>query len=250
MTDAGSAWFYAAANDRKGPLPEAEILGLIRSGAINGETLMWTEGMAGWEPLRATPLAVHLSVPPPMGHGAAAEETRLAPMPPQAQSAYAGAVPPGGPGQAASGYPPNAAYANPAYGQGMFYTGPTAPGEPVESLPDAVKAVYSKYVTFQGRAARPEFWWFVLFFIIAEIVTMAIDGLATFGALTTILVLGSFLPNISVIVRRLHDIDKSGWWYWIALIPLVGIIWLIVLLCTPGTPGPNRFGPPPPRRPK
>ena len=49
-------------------------------------------------------------------------------------------------------------------------------------------------------------------------------------------------PNISVAVRRLHDTDKSGWWYWISLVPCVGGIWLLVLLVTPSTPGQNQFG--------
>jgi len=57
--------------------------------------------------------------------------------------------------------------------------------------------------------------------------------------------LASFLPAISVIVRRLHDTDRSGWWYWIGLIPLVGAILLLVWFCTRGTSGPNRFGPDP-----
>jgi uncharacterized membrane protein YhaH (DUF805 family) len=51
-----------------------------------------------------------------------------------------------------------------------------------------------------------------------------------------------FLPSISVTVRRLHDTDHSGWWWWIGLIPLVGIIVLIVWWATPGTRGPNKYG--------
>ena len=62
------------------------------------------------------------------------------------------------------------------------------------------------------------------------------------GMLTMIVGLAFLIPNLAVQIRRLHDIDKSGWWILIALIPLIGFIWLIVLYCTEGTRGPNRFG--------
>ncbi|HHB81462.1 MAG TPA: DUF805 domain-containing protein, partial [Aliiroseovarius sp.] len=57
--------------------------------------------------------------------------------------------------------------------------------------------------------------------------------------------LATFLPNISVMVRRLHDTDRSGWWYWIVLVPLIGFILLIVWFASKGTTGDNRFGPDP-----
>ena len=126
---------------------------------------------------------------------------------------------------------------------------------------DAVKTCFGKYVTFSGRAARSEFWWFVLFFYAAFFVLMTVD-LALFGETTTattetsasvssetqfaplssLFVLGVLLPYISVAVRRLHDTDRSGWWYWIGLVPLIGLILLIVWFASKGTPGQNRFG--------
>src|SRR3954469_5874247 len=54
-----------------------------------------------------------------------------------------------------------------------------------------------------------------------------------------------FIPHLAVIVRRLHDQDKSGWWFFIGFVPLIGGIWLLILYLTDGTPGPNRFGPDP-----
>lgn len=103
---------------------------------------------------------------------------------------------------------------------------------------------FSEYVTFSGRAPRAEFWWFVLF---VTLVHVAFGAVATQFTAAMILYglfsLVVFLPYLSVMVRRLHDRDRSGWWYWIILIPVVGAIVLLVWLCSRGTRGPNRFGP-------
>ena len=111
---------------------------------------------------------------------------------------------------------------------------------------EAVTTCFSKYVTFQGRAKRSEFWWFELFIVIVYVVLLVLGGVIGDPTLPMILLgifaLAIILPLISVLVRRLHDQDKSGWWYWIALVPAIGGIWLIVLMCLPGTPGPNRYG--------
>lgn len=113
------------------------------------------------------------------------------------------------------------------------------------SFGTAISMCFSKYVTFAGRAPRAEYWFFALFCVLVNIalgVLTAIVGDA--GNIVSLLfALAIFLPGLSVTVRRLHDTDRSGWWYWIVLIPLVGIVLLIVWLCTRGTRGPNRFGP-------
>ena len=59
--------------------------------------------------------------------------------------------------------------------------------------------------------------------------------------------LAVFVPSLAVAVRRLHDINKSGWFYFVSLIPLIGGIWLFILLCTEGTQGPNQYGDDPKR---
>jgi uncharacterized membrane protein YhaH (DUF805 family) len=77
---------------------------------------------------------------------------------------------------------------------------------------------------------------------------MAQAILGSFGIPVLLLGLYSlaiFIPNLAVIVRRLHDQDKSGWWFFISFVPLIGGIWLLILYLTDGTPGPNRFGPDP-----
>lgn len=115
------------------------------------------------------------------------------------------------------------------------------------------KVCMSKYATFQGRARRSEFWFFQLFVLIisfgiqiAGIILTAITGseviVSVFSIASIIFSLAILLPSISVTVRRLHDTDRSGWFYWISLIPLVGFILLLIWLCTEGNQGDNRFG--------
>lgn len=109
-------------------------------------------------------------------------------------------------------------------------------------------SVLRKYAVFEGRARRKEYWMFMLFnalFIslvtILDLVLLHREGVGL-GILSILYSLAMIVPNISVTVRRLHDIDKSGWWYFISLVPLIGGIWLFILLCTNGTYGVNRYG--------
>ena len=108
---------------------------------------------------------------------------------------------------------------------------------------EAIKTCFQKYVDFDGRATRSEYWWFILFYIVAYIGLAVVDAMLTGGLLIMVFALGMLIPNITVGVRRMHDIDKSGWWLLIGIIPLVGLV-LIYFLAKKGTPGPNRFGPP------
>jgi uncharacterized membrane protein YhaH (DUF805 family) len=109
-----------------------------------------------------------------------------------------------------------------------------------------------KYAVFSGRSRRMEFWYFVLFNIIVEVVLGAIDaligtaiGVAYLGILSGIYGLAIIIPTLALWVRRLHDIDRTGWWILINLIPLIGTIVLLVFALTPGTPGSNQYGPDP-----
>jgi uncharacterized membrane protein YhaH (DUF805 family) len=109
----------------------------------------------------------------------------------------------------------------------------------------AIASCYFNYATFSGRASRSEYWFFALYHVL---LVMACFVLIPSGLGITLLWLsavGNFLPALSVLVRRLHDTDRSGWWYWISLIPLVGAILLLVWFCTRGTAGDNGFGPDP-----
>jgi len=120
----------------------------------------------------------------------------------------------------------------------------------------AIKYCYSHYATFSGRAPRSEYWWWVLYAVISLIAATIIDGILgtrfivsagvvvwlPYGYVYTLVSLVNLLPGLSVLVRRLHDRDKSGWWFWILMVPVVGGIVLLVWFCTKGTTGPNRYG--------
>lgn len=104
---------------------------------------------------------------------------------------------------------------------------------------------YAKYATFSGRARRKEYWMFILFYIIAYIALLLIDVLiGTGGILCGLFALGTLLPSLAVGARRLHDINKSGWWQLLYLIPFGGLV-VLYFLVSKGTEGENRFGPDP-----
>ena len=107
---------------------------------------------------------------------------------------------------------------------------------------DAIKAGFSNYVNFSDRACRSEYWYWVLFVVIGVIVTKIIDYAIGYPVTYFIFSLAIFIPGLAVGIRRLHDLDRSGWWILLSLIPLVGAIILIVWFCSQGTQGTNRFG--------
>jgi uncharacterized membrane protein YhaH (DUF805 family) len=111
------------------------------------------------------------------------------------------------------------------------------------------KVVFENYANFKGRARRSEYWYFTLMNMIIVILTMVLDNVAglTFGSLGygilySLYTLAIFIPGLAVTVRRLHDVGKSGWFFLMILIPLVGGIWLLVLFCTEGEDGTNQYG--------
>ena len=116
---------------------------------------------------------------------------------------------------------------------------------------------YRQYADFDGRARRKEFWMFFLFQLVVQallvVVGVVIGSTGDLGNILSgifmlalvVFSLGSIVPGIAVAIRRMHDIDKSGWTLLLGLIPLVGGIILLVFYCTEGTRGPNRFGPDP-----
>jgi|ERR1700722_15602796 uncharacterized membrane protein YhaH (DUF805 family) len=109
----------------------------------------------------------------------------------------------------------------------------------------AISSGFSNYVNFSGRSCRSEYWYWILFIIVADIVAGIIDYAIGIQVVTGLFGLATILPNLAVAIRRLHDLDRTGWWIFIGLIPLVGWIILIIWYCTRGTNGPNRFGPDP-----
>lgn len=225
MSDANAQWYYTVGSQQQGPVGVDQIRAMMGSGSLGPDTLVWTSSMTEWQPLGRTPLAA--SLPPaslPMGQG-----TYAPPTPAGYGAPMAGSYAPPGQYGTASGVP---------YG----YAPPPSPG-----FMDALKIGFRKYVTWAGRATRSEFWFFYLWYMIALIVGGVIDGMivssgSSLALFTGLAGLAFILPQLAVTVRRLHDTDRSGWFYWMLLIPLAGPIIVIVFLCTAGTPGPNRFG--------
>ncbi|MEV4539821.1 DUF805 domain-containing protein [Asanoa sp. NPDC049518] len=119
------------------------------------------------------------------------------------------------------------------------------------SFTDSIKAVLTNYVGFSGRARRSEYWWFVVFTIILNVIGKILDSvlfdtsMSGTGIIGGLITLALFLPGLAVAVRRLHDTDRSGWWVLLALIPLIGAIVLLVFMAADSKPGTNRFGPNP-----
>lgn len=106
--------------------------------------------------------------------------------------------------------------------------------------------VLKKYAVFNGRAQRQEYWFFVLFNLIITVVLGFVEGLAgSPGVLSLIYGLAVLVPSLAVTVRRLHDSDRTGWWIFIGLIPLIGAIVLLIFMLLDSTPGKNQYGPSP-----
>jgi len=110
-------------------------------------------------------------------------------------------------------------------------------------ISEAITAVFTKYTVFTGRSGRPEFWWWILFQIgvrvAIAIVRLVVGPLA--GALLLLWALATFIPGMAVSVRRLHDINRSGWWVLLSLVPILGWLVLLYWYCQPSTPGPNQY---------
>ncbi len=112
-----------------------------------------------------------------------------------------------------------------------------------------------EYATFTGRATRREYWMFVLFQIIFSLMLYALTIVGAVSESQTLMIIGSvllgiyilatFIPSLAAAVRRLHDTGRSGWFYFIAFVPVVGGIILIVFLASEGQHGPNKWGPNP-----
>jgi uncharacterized membrane protein YhaH (DUF805 family) len=112
----------------------------------------------------------------------------------------------------------------------------------------AIKKGFRGYVVWNARSTRSEYWWWTLFAIIVAFVASIIDSVlfstdmgAGFGPVYGITSLALFLPGLSVWVRRLHDTDRSGWWTWILLVPIVGFIVTLVFALLPSKMAPTRW---------
>lgn len=128
-----------------------------------------------------------------------------------------------------------------------------------------------RYFEFSGRSRPREYWLFALFLFLCMLVLSIAEGVLGLGSseewfyrngfnmragashqggvLVGLFALATLIPSIALTVRRLHDTDRSAWWLLLAFIPLIGQIWLLILMIIGGTRGPNRFGPDPVEQP-
>ena len=116
--------------------------------------------------------------------------------------------------------------------------------ENMMSFMDATKSGIGKSFTFSSRSSRSEYWWWMLAGILFQIICTIIAVLGNVGVAAIFPIL-LVLPTATMIVRRLHDLEKSGWWVLIVLIPLIGILYLIYLFIQEGDMNENIYGPVP-----
>jgi len=115
--------------------------------------------------------------------------------------------------------------------------------------------IKNRYAQFEGRASRSEFWYFALFYFLIDIIISAIDAFivnpmigmtpdqaAQGGVLQMVFALGLLIPSIALGIRRLHDIGKSGWWYLLVFIPIIGWLALLYFYILDSQPGTNKYG--------
>ena len=117
---------------------------------------------------------------------------------------------------------------------------------------ESIKICFSKYFVFSGRATRPELWYFYLFYIIG--IFLAVLGDLALnpellennetGPLEIIFILVTLIPYLSVNIRRLHDVNRSGWW-WLIPITIIGIIPYFYWMIKPSDTSTNKYGPKP-----
>ena len=111
----------------------------------------------------------------------------------------------------------------------------------------------NKYADFSGRARRKEYWMWTLYATLIFILAMIMDNVLGlnfellgqdlgYGWLYMLAGIINFIPGLSIVVRRLHDVGKSGWFYLIILIPIIGFIWMLILLCSDGVKEENKWG--------
>ena len=116
------------------------------------------------------------------------------------------------------------------------------------SFSNAVKAYFLKWNDFRTRSSRSEYWWATLFVALASYLVGGVTEALVFNAMSIALLI-TMLPiqlfiiiaSTCLVIRRLHDVDRSGWWYLIVF-TIVGMIPLLIWYCTKGTEGDNRFG--------
>ncbi|MBF9043127.1 DUF805 domain-containing protein [Rhodobacterales bacterium HKCCE4037] len=195
-----ASWYHADGDERLGPVEASEIERLIGTGHITRDTLVWRDGLDGWERAdRHFAQAFVTPAPPPVPEGVPKVMAR----------------------------PDQHGNEDEQIGRDGLYV-----GAPSREFIEAAKVCLSKYATFSGRASRSEFWFFYLFCYVVMFVAQILDfaiiaGLASTGGpifipvFTLITTFGLLIPQIAASWRRLHDIDRTGWWLGGGMIAMV-----------------------------
>lgn len=102
--------------------------------------------------------------------------------------------------------------------------------------------VKDNYFNLEGRASRYEYWWFVVINLALSVIAALLDKMVGLAIFSGILLLALLLPGLGLSVRRLHDINKSGWWLLLALVPFIGQIVILVWAAQKGDAAANDFG--------
>ena len=114
------------------------------------------------------------------------------------------------------------------------------------SFPNAIKFGFQRYFDFSGRSTRAEYWWWLLFIAIAGTILRIVDMIAgtmiagTIGIISSLFSLVTIIPNLALLFRRLHDINRSAWWLLLGFVPFGGIV-IIVWMCKRGDEGENKY---------
>ena len=110
--------------------------------------------------------------------------------------------------------------------------------EQFEYFTDGLK----RYADFTGRATRKQFWMYVLFYVLIYIAVLLVTAAIGMEVLVSLYVLGMLIPTLAIGARRMHDINRTGWWQLLLIIPLLGSIIMIIFWVQPTVHEGNRFG--------
>ena len=118
-------------------------------------------------------------------------------------------------------------------------------GSPMETsrigLIQAIQLGFQNYANFSGRSNRSEYWWWPLFVVVIYFALNFLGAIVPLlGIVTSLFGLVTLLPGLALGARRMHDIDQSGWYLLLWLLPIIGWIWFLILACQRGTEGPNK----------
>ena len=121
---------------------------------------------------------------------------------------------------------------------------------------NAISLGFNRYIKFSGRSTRAEYWWWVLFLVLADLLLSIVDiMMGTYdassnnGLISGLFSLVTLIPSLSLGVRRLHDINRTGWWQlmWVGIIFLIPLLVLLWWAIKPSNDGTNKYGPDPRR---